>query len=77
MKVKNELTKRYKNKRKRFSLRMNFLAGVVNEVNVPQLLQEQWFSLYSIRALIKFIAILLYFYRLQKSHVKLKRINLI
>lgn len=41
MKVKNELTKRYKNKRKRFSLRMNFLAEIVNEVNVPQFLQEQ------------------------------------
>ena len=30
MKVKNELTKRYKNKRKRFSLRMNLIAGIVN-----------------------------------------------
>jgi len=41
MKVKNELTKRYKNKRKRFSLRMNLIAGIVNGVNVPQFLQEQ------------------------------------
>ena len=33
--------KRYKNKRKRFSLRMNLIAGIVNGVNVQQLLQEQ------------------------------------
>ena len=41
MKVKNELTKRYKNKRKRFGLRMNLITGIVNEVDVQQFLQEQ------------------------------------
>ena len=33
--------KRYKNKRERFGLRMNLLAGIVNGMNVQQFLQKQ------------------------------------